>query len=323
MHASISDLTTYSRDAVGDVPKPSIGSSTTVIGNRVYLFGGKSNTPRKNYTADIYAFDLQSSTWEKIVPTSAEDLTPTPRYFHSADHWQGNLVIFGGIGNTPSGTSDTQSVLSDVRFFSLTNRQWLDPSVTSSSPSSDPASTLPSGQGEPSQDTMAPRPRFAHLSTIASNKLFILGGQDMVNEWLDDIHVFELTSKQWIAHVSYPRNCGTYRSAVFAPDLVVRDPVVEGVPTKRPDSVFAGIRRLSQPTPTADSSSVMAPHPLHTNCDQLVHMPYSTEPAPEYPAHLYIYSNWNVSAYVALIPKTIWLHINPSMHSFVFLTQFI
>lgn len=307
MHASISDLTTYSRDAAGDVPKPSIGSSTTVIGNKVYFFGGKSNMSRKNYTADIYAFDLQSSAWEKVVPASSEHLTPTPRYFHSADHWNGNLVIFGGIGNTSLGTSDTQSVLCDVRFFSLADRQWLDPSSTSTprGHSLDPASTE---QSETPQDSMAPRPRFAHLSTIASNKLFILGGQDMVNEWLDDIHVYDLMGKQWIAHVSYPRNCGTYRSAVVAPELVVRDPVAEGVPTKRPDSVFADIRRLSHSTPTTDSSSVMAPHPLQANCDQLVHMPYSTEPTPEYPAHLYIYSNWNVSiSLTRILKKNYWL----------------
>lgn len=296
MHASISDLTTYSRDATGDVPKPSIGSSTTVIGSKVYLFGGKSNTSRKNYTADIYAFDLRTSVWEKIVPSSPEHLTPPPRYFHSADHWQGNLVIFGGIGNSPLTGGDSQSVLSDVRFFSLTERRWLDPSVSSPAPSSDFA-----GPGNDNPDSMAPRPRFAHLSTIASSKLFILGGQDMVNEWLDDIHVYDLTNRRWIAHVSYPRNCGTYRSAVVAPELVVRDPVAEGVPTKRPESLFAGVNGPSHSPPAPDSSSVMAPHPLHANSDQLVHMPYSTEPSAEFPAHLYIYSNWNVSVYLSVL----------------------
>lgn len=295
MHASISDLTTYSRDATGDVPKPSIGSSTTVIGSKVYLFGGKSNTARKSYTADVYAFDLQSSVWEKIVPTNPDNLTPAPRYFHSADHWQGNLVIFGGIGNPSApvsssggGAPDTSAVLHDVRFFSLAERRWLDPSVSSPTPSSDP--TLPS-----SSNPLAPRPRFAHLSTVASSKLFILGGQDMANEWLDDIHVFDLSSRTWIAHVSYPRNCGTYRSAVVAPEHVVRDPAAEGVPTTRPESVFKNYTHARR-SDAGDTSSVMAPHPLQANSDQIVHMPYSAEPTPEYPAHLYIYSNWNVSS---------------------------
>lgn len=291
MHASISDLTTYSRDATGDVPRPSIGSSTTVVGNSVYLFGGKATSSRKNFSADIHVFDLGTSTWEKIVPASPEHLTPPPRYFHSADHWNGNLVIFGGIGSSTSAAtpSDAQAVLSDIRFFSLAERKWLEPSSTS------PPDVSPLEKLADPASAFAPRPRFAHLSAISSSKLFILGGQDMVNEWLDDIHVYDLDTKAWIAHVSYPRNCGTYRSAVVAPELVVRDPIAEGVPTTRPKSLFEGLNGQNRSAPTPDTSSVMAPHPLHANSDQLVHMSYSTEPTPEYPAHLYIYSNWNVS----------------------------
>jgi hypothetical protein len=301
MHASISDLTTYSRDATGDVPNPSIGSSTTVVGHNVYLFGGKSNISRKNYTADIYVFDLHSSVWEKIDPQSPEQLAPAPRYFHSADHWQGYLVIFGGIANNTTSEQGSQNVLCDVRFFSLQERRWLDP-ISSSDPtpssSPDSSSALPSTPS--SSSYMAPRARFAHLSAITSDKLFILGGQDMVNEWLDDIHVFDLWSKQWIAHVQYPRNCGTYRSAVVAPALVVRDPVAEGVPTKRPDNMLTGQKSTHPTSPMTDTSSIMAPHPLSANSDQLVLMPYSTEPTLEYPAHLYIYSNWNVSPSICL-----------------------
>lgn len=304
MHASISDLTTYSRDATGNTPHPSIGSSTTVIGSSVYLFGGKSTTSRKSYTADIYCFDLASSTWEKIVPTNEEALNPVPRYFHSADYWEGNLVIFGGIGSTPpnnasasregetTGTSQSQSqsVLKDVRFFSLAERRWLDPSLSS-----------PPSDDDTSPDSLTPRPRFAHLSTIAASKLFILGGQDMVNEWLDDIHVFDLLTLTWISHVSYPRNCGTYRSAVVSPALVVRDPGKEGVPTKRPESMFAKTNTGRRGRSGSDTASVMAPHPLQAQNDQLVHMPYSAEPTAEHPAHLYIYSNWNVSPLLCLL----------------------
>ncbi|KAF8318456.1 galactose oxidase, partial [Clavulina sp. PMI_390] len=281
MHASISDLTTYSRDASGDVPKPSIGSSATVVGDKVYLFGGKSNTTRKSYSNDIYSFDLQASVWEKVIPTSPDHHTPTARYFHSADYWNGYLVIFGGLGISSTPNGDAQSILSDVRFFSLAERRWLEPF-----PSPDHMESEKSA-------SFVPRPRFAHLSTVASSKLFILGGQDMVNEWLDDIHVYDLGTKQWISHVPYPRNCGTYRSAVVAPELVVRDPAAEGVPTTRPPSYFADLQGSSNHGPTPDSSSVMAPHPLHANSDKLVHMPYSAEPSPHFPAHLYIYSNWN------------------------------
>lgn len=292
MHASISDLTTYSRDATGDVPKPTIGSSTTVIGNKLWLFGGKSNGPRKNYTNDLYVFDFHTSVWEKINPVSPEQLTPAPRYFHSADHWKGNLVIFGGIASISSGSPESQSVLADVRFFSLEERRWLDPSLSTPTLST----ALDASYSMDRSNSIAPKPRFAHLSTITSDKLFILGGQDMVNEWLDDIHVFNLASKQWIAHVQYPRNCGTYRSAVVAPALVVRDPASEGTPTKRPENMFASVKRPAhQGSSPTDASSIMAPHPLQANSDQLVHMPYSTEPTAEYPAHLYIYSNWNVS----------------------------
>ena len=280
MH-SISDLTTYAQDAKGDIPPPLVGASTTVVGDTMYLFGGRLNTLRR-MTSDIYSFDLSTSVWEKLAPQSPESLTPTPRYFHSADSWNGHLVIFGGMGYA-SRDSDTLCVLSDVRFFSLRDRRWLNLSNGSLSPV-EPTAT--NGNHGP----LDPRPRYAHLSAISSSRLYIIGGQDMTNQWLDDIHVYDLSRRLWLEKREYPRHCGTYRSVAVSGLLTVRNPVKEGWSTKRAESPFAGLKRATSPT-----DSMLHPHPLQAQSDQLVYMPYSSEPTVDHPSEIHLYSNYNVS----------------------------
>lgn len=48
-----------------------------------YLQGGRLVTERK-MVSDMYTFDLETFTWEKMMPPP-EDNIPGPRYFHSAD----------------------------------------------------------------------------------------------------------------------------------------------------------------------------------------------------------------------------------------------
>jgi hypothetical protein len=55
MH-SVSDLTTFSRKTSGDVPPKLVGASTTVVGDKVYLYGGRLVTERRMVT-DMYVFD--------------------------------------------------------------------------------------------------------------------------------------------------------------------------------------------------------------------------------------------------------------------------
>ncbi|QRW00734.1 Rab9 effector protein with kelch motifs [Ceratobasidium sp. AG-Ba] len=266
MH-SVSDLTTFSRKARGDVPPPLVGASTTVIDSQMYLFGGRLVAQRR-MVADLYRFHLAEHTWERLPAPETDPNAPPPRYFHSADVWNGHLVIFGGMGYASSpNTPDDLCVLSDVRLYSLADGCWLP-----APPSSAPATALgPDSELDPTlasslNSDLAPRARYAHLSAVSANHLYIIGGQDMTNAWLDDIHVFDLVARTWVARVPYPRHCGTYRSvAVCAPERVVNPP-----------RVFANIQD--------DSPG---------NQEELVELPFTADATPECPNNIYLYSNHN------------------------------
>ncbi|KAG8855046.1 hypothetical protein FRB96_007241 [Tulasnella sp. 330] len=283
MH-SISDLTTFARKTKGQVPPQLVGASTTVVSKKMYLFGGRLVSLRR-MVSDLYVFDLETFVWEKLPP---DENVPGARYFHSTDVWDDKLlVVFGGMGyattkaaGTATGSSSSEDlcVLNDVRFFDLKEKRWL-PYPPSSAPT-----PLPSN--------LIPRARYAHLSSVTSDRLFIIGGQDMTNVWLDDIHVYDLRARAWIQRHEYPRHCGTYRSVAVAGRQRVRLPQEEKVPNSMgllgpPGSRFK---------PDGGGNATAIPPPTNqivTDSESLVHLSYSAEPTPDFPCDILLYSNYN------------------------------
>ncbi|KAF5353073.1 hypothetical protein D9758_008752 [Tetrapyrgos nigripes] len=183
------------RQTLGDVPPKLFGASTTVVGSKVYLFGGRGDRDGvRQIFSDLYVFDLESLIWERIKPFSQGE-APTPRYFHSADTWDNKLVIFGGMGDQPFSSSEF-CTLSDVRFFDLGTRRWLP--IIQSSPSAPQVSI--------------PQARYAHISSVISNQLVIIGGQDLDNNWLEDICVYNLSTRTWKERRQISGCFGAYRS---------------------------------------------------------------------------------------------------------------
>jgi hypothetical protein len=254
--------------------------------------GGRLVTERK-MVSDMYVFDLETFVWEKLVP-SPEDEVPGARYFHSADtcnscsidspriiltYWpQGNnqLIICGGMGHKlDSSSHEDLRVLNDVRFFNLATRRWLPAALTNS------ASDLAS-------DFRVPKARYAHLSSITADRLFIIGGQDLSNIWLDDVHVYDLLGKTWVERRNYPRHVGTYRSIAVAADQRVRLPQEELRASQSKST-------LGSPGTRFRSDGVSPPSPDYTQTESLVHLPYSAPATDDYPNDIYLYSNYNVS----------------------------
>ncbi|CEM20884.1 unnamed protein product [Vitrella brassicaformis CCMP3155] len=93
-------------DQNGEQPSARFGHTTTVVGGtRVILFGGATgDAGRYTITADAYALDLSSNTWQKIQP---DGTAPAARAAHAAacvDQFQ--LVIYGGATGGGSLSSD-------------------------------------------------------------------------------------------------------------------------------------------------------------------------------------------------------------------------
>ncbi|KAG6836144.1 hypothetical protein H0H93_010977 [Arthromyces matolae] len=268
MH-SINDLTTFCRKTTGDVPAKLVGASTTVVGSKMYLFGGRLVSERK-MVSDLYVYDIESFNWER-VPISPEDDVPRARYFHSADSWNNKLIIFGGMSNQPDSINPEElCVLNDVRFFDIETQHWL------------PAST----SSAPAPDHLVPRARYAHLSSVTADRLFIIGGQDFNNTWLDDVCVYDLVSNTWVLRRDYPRHCGTYRSVAVSSNTTVRFPQEE---LRNSQSAST----LGPPGQRFGPDNGSSPNTEFTSSNSLKHLPYSAPPTEEYPSDIYLYSNYN------------------------------
>ncbi|KAH7106901.1 galactose oxidase [Auriculariales sp. MPI-PUGE-AT-0066] len=264
MH-SVSDLTTFARKTLGEVPPRLVGASTAVVGDRLYLFGGRLVSERK-MVSDMYVFELKTFVWTKL-DNSTDSNVPSPRYFHSMDLWNNHLVIFGGMGyKAGAQTVDDYCVLDDMHFFDIASQTWLAP-------------VEPSDESVP----FIPRARYAHLSAVTGNHLYVIGGQDLSNVWLDEIHILDLVSQQWIHRSRYTRHCGTYRSVLVSSPFRVRNPQQENVAL--PGPIGARFRSPNRP-PSPDSL-------LCTPSNNLQHLPYSADPTEEFPSEILLYSNYN------------------------------
>ncbi|KAG0350392.1 hypothetical protein BG005_010100 [Podila minutissima] len=214
---SISDLTTTSRITTGDIPPPLVGATMTIVDDKLYLFGGRLIQNRLMTNA-LYILSLSEFHWRNVseivnvAPTKpavgdpgAEDenemaAPPTERYFHSANAYKNSIVFFGGMGPAPNSTppSDAQGqaqdlvVFDDIKVLDLELLQWRQVRIPSS--------------------PHAPKPRYAHLSSISGNKLVIIGGQDIANQYIEEFSVLDLDSWQWVNSMRFEKHCGSYRS---------------------------------------------------------------------------------------------------------------
>ena len=235
---------------VDSSPGTSVGG-----GARIYLFGGRLVSTRK-MTNDLYELDIDTMTWRKVAPgvlnpadvaagykptprpdgTSPRLVAPKARYFHSADLWRGKLIICSGMGypssttsQSPvansrsssnsngaggSGKSDGLSVLDEVISLDLATLTWdLEFGLFD---------YKTNGSLSPPSSSSRPLPRYAHLSSISSDHLVIMGGQDIDNKYVEQINIFDLRSRRWIRSDPLTSQCGSYRSlAVSTPWAVI------------------------------------------------------------------------------------------------------
>ncbi|TRM64047.1 hypothetical protein BD626DRAFT_493594 [Schizophyllum amplum] len=274
---SIYDLTTFARRTRGATPPKLVGASTTVVGSRVFLFGGRLVQERR-MVADLWAFDTQTFTWDAITPSSPPARAPRARYFHSADAFAGRwLLVFGGMSAADSAertaNPDDLCVLADLHAFDTHTGEWTE--------LGNGVGLGGTGQPSAAQDDLSliPRARYAHLSSVTGRGLYIIGGQDYFNTWLDDICIFDLRTGCWVRRQAYGRHCGTYRSVAVSSPARVRYPLDE-----LPDALLGADHSDANPF----GPPACADTPEATNARALVHLPFedmddpdSPSPAPE------------------------------------------
>ncbi|KAI1465339.1 uncharacterized protein F4812DRAFT_438344 [Daldinia caldariorum] len=234
--AHLSGLMCNVHRTTGQEPHPLVGATTTILGDKLYVFGGRilSRSRPAPLTSDLYELDLIRRHWTKVETTG--DIPP-PRYFHSmCALGDTKMVCYGGMSPTAtqpaSAAPDQQpevTVMSDIYIYDVTTRKWT---------------------YVPSQD--APQGRYAHCAcilpssaTFASHKaplsalqhnpsngnpnegrigisidgaggaeMVVVGGQDGANHYIEQISVFNLRSLKWTSTQPLGKSCGAYRSVV-------------------------------------------------------------------------------------------------------------
>jgi Galactose oxidase, central domain len=245
-NSGLSGLVCNVHRTTGKEPKPLVGATTTVVGDKLYVFGGrKLSRTRPQLTADLYELDLIKRHWTKLE-VSGE--IPPPRYFHSVCALgDQHLVCYGGmspavlpngqptVANQPMNPSEPQPevvVMSDIHIYNIPTRTWMRlPAIDSPQGRyAHCACMLPSSAIYTSAD--APMSSIQHnassldqpnsgqlgitLDGTGSAEMVVVGGQDSANHYIEQISVFNIRSQKWTSTTILGRSCGAYRS-VTAP----------------------------------------------------------------------------------------------------------
>ncbi|RDW87399.1 hypothetical protein BP5796_03093 [Coleophoma crateriformis] len=223
----------------GREPHPLVGATTTILGDKLYVFGGRIlSRTRPALTSDLYELDLIRRHWTKLE--TGGDIPP-PRYFHSVcPLGDTKLVCYGGMSPAPTQAQTPASqanpdaqpevvVMSDIYVYDAPSRTWtfvptqdtpqgryahcmtiLPSSATFSSvnaPSSAIQHNPPSAN--PNQGSIG-----VNIDGTGGAEMVVVGGQDSANHYIEQISVFNLRSLKWTSTQPLGKSCGAYRSVV-------------------------------------------------------------------------------------------------------------
>ena len=247
----VSNLMCTVHRCTGRAPRALVGATSTVLGDRLYVFGGKRLSRRRpQLTADLYELDLVRRHWTKL---EARGQVPPPRYFHSVCALgDSKLICYGGMSPAPApgggapqvqgegqqqqqGASEPQAtevvVMSDIHVYDANARHWTHipagdnpqgryahcatvlPSSTVFASANAPLSAMHHNPSGPGGAPNQGRIGVA-LDGAGGAEMVVVGGQDSANHYIEQISVFNLRSLKWTSTMSLGRSCGAYRSVV-------------------------------------------------------------------------------------------------------------
>ncbi|CAN8257176.1 unnamed protein product [Cochlearia groenlandica] len=149
-------------EASGSVPVSRGGHSITLVGSRVFVFGGEDKNRR--LLNDLYVLDLETMTWDVVETTQTR---PVPRFDHTAaTHSDRYLLIFGGCSHS--------IFFNDLHILDLQTMEWSQPQV----------------QGD------IVNPRAGHAGLTVDENWYIVGGGDNSTGCLETL-VLNMSKLVW------------------------------------------------------------------------------------------------------------------------------
>ncbi|KIH92801.1 regulatory protein [Sporothrix brasiliensis 5110] len=233
--AHLSGLMCNVHRTTGREPHPLVGATTTILGDKLYVFGGRilSRSRPASLTSDLYELDLIRRHWTKLETTGD---VPPPRYFHSmCALGDSKMVCYGGMspqqsanGGSPQDQQQDVAVMSDIYIYDVPTKKWtyiqtqetpqgryahcacIIPSSATFSSHRAPLSAL---QHNPATGTNEGRIGI-NIDGTGGAEMIVVGGQDGANHYIEQISVFNLRSLKWTSTEPLGKSCGAYRSVV-------------------------------------------------------------------------------------------------------------
>jgi len=163
---NIEHQTWHKIEPKGKLPDPRYGHTATLLGNRMYIFGGYDNNA--SACNDLWEFSLDNFAWTKVEIASER---PPSRFSHVAALLEESvLVIHGGLG-------DKGEARDDLWAFKFATKTWEQIEVKGSKPAS----------------------RYGHACYTLNGKLVIFGGFNKKEKLLyQDLQLLDLENKAWV-----------------------------------------------------------------------------------------------------------------------------
>jgi hypothetical protein len=146
----------------GTTPPARLAHATTVISNKMYVFGG--NAAGIGYANDLWVFDPSTSangSWAKVTPSGT---APPARMYSTAVTISNKMYIFGGYNSGEY------------------NDTWV----------FDPSAGANGSWTQLSPSGSVPSARYGHMATMMSNKMYVFGG--WTGGYASDTWVFDPSS---------------------------------------------------------------------------------------------------------------------------------
>ncbi|CAI7860273.1 unnamed protein product [Closterium sp. NIES-53] len=153
----------------GTPPSPRDSHTSTVVGSRLFVFGGTDGSSGLN---DLYMLDTSTNTWTRLA---AQGDVPAAREGHAAARVEGLVYVFGGCGKAGEGGTVDETYYNDVHVFNPDTMRWARVATTGTAPS----------------------PRDSHSCCAWGNQLIVFGGEDSRNCYLSDVFVLDTSSLMW------------------------------------------------------------------------------------------------------------------------------
>lgn len=160
------------------------------------------------------------------------------------------------------------SVLSDLLIYDTITKQWSSPET------------------RVRQGIEPPLPRYAHLSAISNECLIILGGQDILNQYIEQLCCLDLTSMTYVQRSDWKGHAGTYRSVAVSRQLSIHP---GGIYKRNGDNGLAA--RAGRMSLSPSENDYAASAEVHSQLDESLQLPYTMPATSEEP--VYTFTNYN------------------------------